>query len=250
MRPDYALAGLLVALGICFGSMAVYGLRRDPNGKDPLESSQRGTFILGNFVRSWFFWFISPLVKVAVAARLSPTFFNILGAAFGAAAGLAFALGMPVLGGWGIFLGGAADVFDGRIARTLGLASPRGAFLDSSLDRFAEVGVFAGLAVFFHDQPLPALMVALALGGSLLVSYTRARGESQGVVCKVGVMQRAERLLLLGFAGLLDPSFGRWFDQAPGTLLAWILGLIAAGTLATAIYRTVWIAKRLPSSES
>ncbi|MGD2121080.1 MAG: CDP-alcohol phosphatidyltransferase family protein [Gemmatimonadota bacterium] len=245
MRPD--LVGLLLALGFCFGSMVVYSIRHDHRSKDPLESSQRGTFVLGSFVRSWFFWFIGPLVGLAVKARLSPTFFNILGAAFGAAAGVAFALGRPILGGWGIFLGGAADVFDGRIARTLGLASPRGAFLDSSLDRFAEVGVFAGLAVYFHGQPLPVLMVALSLGGSLLVSYTRARGESQGVVCKVGVMQRAERLLLLGFAGLLDPSFGQWLNQAPGTLLAWVLGLIAAGTLATAIFRTVWIANRLPS---
>ena len=171
------------------------------------------------------------------------------GAAFGAAAGVAFAFGRPVLGGWGIFLGGAADVFDGRIARTRGIASPKGAFLDSSLDRFAEVGVFAGLAVYFHDRPLVALMVALALGGSLLVSYTRARGESQGVVCKVGIMQRAERLLLLGFAGLLDPSLAQWLDRPPGTLLGWVLAVIAVGTLATAIFRTVWIAKRLPDSE-
>jgi CDP-diacylglycerol--glycerol-3-phosphate 3-phosphatidyltransferase len=229
--------------------MVVYGIRHDHRSRDPLESSQRGTFVLGSFVRSWFYWFIGPLVNVAVRARLSPTFFNILGAAFGGAAGVAFALGKPVLGGWGILLGGAADVFDGRIARTLSLASPRGAFLDSSLDRFAEVGVFAGLAVYYHGRPLPALMVALALGGSLLVSYTRARGESQGVVCKVGVMQRAERLLLLGFAGLLDPSFAQWLDQSPGTILAWVIALIAAGTVATAIYRTVWIANRLPSSD-
>ncbi len=247
MRPD--LIGLLIALGLCFGSMMVYGIRHDHSSKDPLESSQRGTFVLGSFVRSWFYWFIGPLVNVALRAGLSPTFFNILGAAFGAAAGVAFALGRPVLGGWGILLGGAADVFDGRIARTLAVASPRGAFLDSSLDRFAEVGVFAGLAVYYHGQPLPSLMVALALGGSLLVSYTRARGESQGLVCKVGVMQRAERLLLLGFAGLLDPSFAQWLDQTSGTLLAWVIGLIAAGTLSTAIYRTVWIANRLPSSD-
>ena len=93
-------------------------------------------------------------------------------------------------------------------------------------------------------------MVAVALGGSLLVSYTRARGESQGVVCKVGVMQRAERLLLLGFAGFLDPSLAQWLDVAPGTLLTWVISLIALGTIGTAIYRTVWIAKRLSSTES
>jgi CDP-diacylglycerol--glycerol-3-phosphate 3-phosphatidyltransferase len=245
MRPD--LLFLLVILGLCFASMAFFRIRYDASSKDPLESPQRGTFVLGEFVRSWFLWSIGPAVGLALKAGLSPLFFNLAGAVLGAAAGAAFALSDPVLGGWFVFLGGTADVFDGRVARAKGLASPAGAFLDSTLDRFAEVGVFAGLAVYFHDQPLPSLLVALALGGSLLVSYTRARGESQGVTCKVGVMQRAERLLLVGFAGLLDPSVAAWRGWAPGSLLTLILGLIAAGTVATAIYRTVWIAKRLPS---
>lgn len=245
MRPD--LAFLLAALGLCFGSMAVFGLRHDPTFEDPLESKQHGTFVLGGFVRSWFFWFIGPAVRLSLRAGLSPLFFNLAGAAFGVAAGAAFALGLPVLGGWCVFLGGTADVFDGRVARTLGVASPRGAFLDSTLDRFAEVGMFGGLAIYFHTQPLLSLMVALALGGSLLVSYTRARGESQGVTCKVGVMQRAERLLLIGFAGLLDSSVAEWTSQPPGTLLALVVTLIAIGTVGTAVYRTIWIARRLPS---
>ena len=246
MRPD--LIFLLIALGFSFGSMALFRLRYDKSSKDPIESPQRGTFVLGGFVKSWFFWFIGPGVRLALKARLSPTFFNLAGAAFGAAAGTAFAFGMSALGGWCIFLGGTADVFDGRVARSRNLASPKGAFLDSTLDRFAEVGAFAGLAVYFHTRPIVSLMVALALGGSLLVSYTRARGESQGVTCKVGVMQRAERLLLMGFAGLLDSSFAGWFGQPSGTLLALAVTAIAFGTIATAIYRTVWISTRLPSS--
>jgi len=247
MRTDFLI--LLGILFLCFGSMAVFRFRHDPAEKDPLESSARGTFVLGSWVRNWFYWFIGPAVRVAIALGLSPLFFNLAGATFGALAGLAFAFEHPVLGGWGIFLGGIADIFDGRVARSKGLASPQGAFLDSSLDRFAEVGVFAGLAVYFYDRPLSALAVALALGGSLLVSYTRARGESQGVVCAKGIMQRAERLLLLGFAGLLDPSFAGWTGWAPGSLLGMVLAVIALGTLGTAIFRTVWIAKRLPTSD-
>jgi len=246
MRPD--LIFLLVALGLCFGSMALFAFGYDKSSGDPLESKQRGTFVLGGFVRAWFLWFIGPAVSLALKARLSPLFFNITGAAFGIAAGVAFALGMPVLGGWFVFLGGTADVFDGRVARTLGLASPKGAFLDSTLDRFAEVGVFGGLAIYFHTRPLMSLMVALALGGSLLVSYTRARGESQGITCKVGIMQRAERLLLIGFAGLLDSAVADWINQPPGTLLALVVTVIAIGTIGTAVYRTVWISARLPSS--
>jgi phosphatidylglycerophosphate synthase len=241
------LVFLAGALGLCLASMPVYAWLRDRSAVDPLESTQRGTFVLGSFVRSWFYWSIGPVVRAALRVGVSPTALNLTGAAFGAAAGIAFALEHLVIGGWFILLGGTADILDGRVARGLGVASPRGAFLDSTLDRFAEVGVFVGLAVYFHPRPLPAMAVALALGGSLLVSYARARGESQGVVCKVGVMQRAERLLLLGFSALLDPAVGDWMGQPPGTLLAFVVWLIAVGTVGTAIYRTIWIAVRLPS---
>jgi CDP-diacylglycerol--glycerol-3-phosphate 3-phosphatidyltransferase len=83
------------------------------------------------------------------------------------------------------------------------------------------------------------------MGGSLLVSYARARGESLGVVAKVGVMQRAERLLLVGFGGIFDSAFVAWWGWEPGTLLLGLLTIVAIGTVGTAIYRTVWIAKRL-----
>ena len=79
----------------------------------------------------------------------------------------------------------------------------------------------------------------------MLVSYARARGESVGVVCKQGIMQRAERLLLIGFAGLFDPVATLWAGWDSGTLLIAVLGLIAVGTLLTAVFRTVWIARRL-----
>ena len=149
-----------------------------------------------------------------------------------------------------LLLGGAADVLDGRIARALGVASRRGAFIDSTLDRFAEFGAFVGLAVWFRFSGIALLLVVTALGGSLLVSYTRARGESVGVLCKLGVMQRAERLLLLGFAGLFDPALSAALGQGgPGALLVPVLGIIAVGTVGTALFRTVWIAQRLPATE-
>jgi len=86
------------------------------------------------------------------------------------------------------------------------MASRRGAFIDSTLDRFAEFAMFVGLAAWFRLEPLTLSWVVMSLGGSLLVSYTRARGESLGVLCKLGVMQRAERMLLLGLGSILDPA--------------------------------------------
>ena len=243
MRTDFVvLLGILV---FALGSMPVFALTGGHRREDPHESSARGGFVLGDFVRKWFYWFIRPVERVSLALGLSPTVFNLLGVAFGVAGGVAFGLGHINLGGWAVLMGGAADVLDGRIARARGIADARGAFLDSTLDRFAEFGAFVGLAVLFRESATALVLVVTALGGSLLVSYARARGESQGVVCKVGVMQRAERLLLLGFGAILDPAVSEWMGREPGALLVPVLGLIAVGTVWTAIYRTIWIAREL-----
>lgn len=242
MRTDFLV--LLGILAFAIVSMPVYAVTA--LGKpDPHDVSDRGGFVLGSFIRSWFYWFIRPIEWLSLTLRLSPTAFNLLGAAFGILAGVCFATGRVNLGGWAVLLGGAADVLDGRIARARNMANQRGAFLDSTLDRFAEVGAFVGITVMYGDSPVALAVVASALGGSLLVSYARARGESVGVVCKVGVMQRAERLLLVGFGGILDPAICEWRGWEPGTFLLWLVGLMAVGTVGTAVYRTAWIAARL-----
>ncbi len=245
-----SLQVLLGVLATAVLSMPIYVLTGASGRPDPLASDAQGTFVLGVFLRSWFYWAVSPVVRTSIAVGLGPTFYNLLGVAFGIGAGVAFATGHVTLGGWGVLLGGMADVLDGRVARARGIADRAGAFLDSTLDRFAEVGAFVGLAVLLRSSSLTLALVVIAMGGSLLVSYTRARGESQGVVCKLGVMQRAERLLLLGFGGLLDPTVSAlWGDNSVGTLLVPILGLVAVGTVGTAIFRTVWIARALRASD-
>jgi CDP-diacylglycerol--glycerol-3-phosphate 3-phosphatidyltransferase len=252
VRPEFAV--LLAIAVVAVLSMPVYAAGRARRGKDKLEVADRGSFVFGTFVRDWFYWFLRPIEAPALAIGLGPLFFNVGGVVCGALAGIAFATDHFVWGGWGVLFGGIADILDGRIARAKGVASARGAFLDSTLDRFAEVGAFMGLAIRFGDSLWATLMVAGALGGSLLVSYARARGESVGVVCKLGVMQRAERLILLGFAGILDPSAtdlwptAPWGDASGGTLLVPALTVIAFGTIGTAIFRTVWIARRLPGA--
>ena len=250
MGSEVVISLCVVALALA--TIPIYAVRRRRLGADSLASAERRTFLLGSFLRDWFYWFLGPVVRLSLALGLSPLFWNLMGVAFGAAGGVCFALDRPALAGWAVFLSGIADIVDGRVARCRGIASRRGAFLDSTLDRFAEVGVFAGLAVRFGDNSGALAVVVLALAGSLLVSYTRARGESLGVLCKLGVMQRAERLILLGLGGILDRPASAvwteapWADAAGGTLLVTVLGLIAVGTLATAIFRTVWIARRLP----
>jgi CDP-diacylglycerol--glycerol-3-phosphate 3-phosphatidyltransferase len=247
VRTD--LAVLLGLLTFALFTMPFYA-RSSSRERYERESGRRGSFVLGSFVREWFYWFIRPLERVMLALGVAPLFLNLAGVAFGFAAGFAFAMGHLVLGGWGVLLGGVADMLDGLVARGRGLASRRGAFLDSTLDRFAEVGAFVGLAVYYRGSSAAVGVVVAALGFSLLVSYARARGESVGVLCRQGIMQRAERLLIVGFGGLLDPSITQWAGWGEGTLLLSAIGLVAAGTFGTAVYRTAWIARALPLHDS
>jgi CDP-diacylglycerol--glycerol-3-phosphate 3-phosphatidyltransferase len=245
MRADVGV--LFGVIGAALVSMPIYAATAPADLHD-LEN--RGSFVLGSFARRWFYWFVGPVERTAIGFGLSPLFFNLSGVAFGVVAGQLFATGRLNLAGWAVLFGGVADVLDGRIARALGVANRRGAFLDSTLDRFAELAAFVGLAVLFRDSQAPLVLAVTALGGSLLVSYTRARGESVGIVCKLGVMQRAERLLLLGFGGILDPAVSASLGRSPGSLLFAVLALVAAGTVGTAIFRTVWIARRLPDRDA
>ncbi|MFQ5593249.1 MAG: CDP-alcohol phosphatidyltransferase family protein [Anaerolineae bacterium] len=135
-------------------------------------------------------------------------------------------------GGVLVLLAGAFDALDGSVARATGRASPFGAFLDSTLDRLSEAILYFGLLTFFVSTPGHQQEVALtylAIVGSLMVSYTRARAEGLGFECKVGLFTRLERVLVL----------------AVGLLLAQLrtaLWILVAGSFFTAFHRLwhVW----------
>lgn len=227
-------------------TMPVYAVIARGRPLDAEVAKRPKTILIGYWVRDWLMWMLSPLERGFVRARVSPDLFNLLGAAFGFAAGIAYAFAALPLGGWLVLCGGLADIFDGRIARARGLVAPHGAFVDSTLDRFAETFAFIGLAVYVSPGPVwQTVAVALALGSSLLVSYTRARGEALGVECKGGVMQRAERLVLLVLASLFDGIVTTRAGWAPGTLLAGTVLVLGIGAFGTAVYRTVVITRAL-----
>lgn len=231
-------------LSLALVSMVPYALGPARAGVRPDGSARKGSFVLGRWVRDWFYWAIRPAKSAAVDAGWSPDVFNYIGLALSLLSMGLYAAGSLGLAGWMLLLGGVADVLDGEVARARGVASSFGAFLDSTLDRFAEVAVFVGIAAFYTDRTA-YLLVVVALGGSLLVSYTRARGESVGVVCKAGVMQRAERMLALGFGSIFDPTISKWVGLPTGSILFWVLAVVAVATMGTAIYRTIWISREL-----
>jgi archaetidylinositol phosphate synthase len=131
-----------------------------------------------------------------------PTAWTIIGMFFAFLAFIYYAGGHPVVAGVLVMFSGFFDVLDGAVARATGKTSPRGAFLDSTLDRVSEVIIFLGILVGGYVSPF---FVLLALSFSLLVSYTRAKGDALGVsLAGIGVGERSERLVVLIVTSLLS----------------------------------------------
>jgi CDP-diacylglycerol--glycerol-3-phosphate 3-phosphatidyltransferase len=173
-----------------------------------------------------------PVARVLLGARIRPNQLTVLGLFCSAASAAAFALDRQRWGGLILALAGACDILDGALARASGQVSPFGAFLDSVLDRYSDLLVLAGL-VFLFMRVGRAVDVAATLGalvGTVMVSYTRARAESIGVECKVGVMERGERLLVLIAGALAD-------------LLVPAIWVVAVGANVTAVHR-IWFTRR------
>lgn len=246
MRPEIQV--LIVLAGIGGLSMIVYGFSAEGRAPGKNKSGRAGSFLLGSWLRDWFYWLFRPFRDFCARRRISPTTFNVLGVVFGAAAMVLFARGHLAAAGYAILLSGIADALDGEVARAQGRASRAGAFIDSTLDRWVDFMLFVGVAIFYGGG-LPVVLCMVGLGGSLLVSYTRARGEALGVSCRTGVMQRAERMIGLAGGGIFDATVSTAIDAEPGSLLIVALALIAAGSTLTAVYRTIWIARSLNESD-
>lgn len=177
---------------------------------------------------------IRPLARLLARANVSPNQVSLAGAGLNVVSAILVVEDALVAAGIVYLLAGALDLMDGTLARLAQRATPFGAFLDSTLDRLSEGIVFAAVAYYFahRGQALEAGLVVLALVGSLLVSYTRARAEALGAKCKVGLMTRAERIVLV----------------ALGLLFAWLplaIYILVALTGLTVVQRIVHASRAL-----
>jgi CDP-diacylglycerol--glycerol-3-phosphate 3-phosphatidyltransferase len=143
------------------------------------------------------------LARVGVRAW-HVTLFGLIVALAGAAL---IAAGRLQLGVGFVLVGSAIDALDGAVARARGSVSARGALLDSVTDRVEETAMWTGLALAVSDTPAWVALCTVSLGGSLLISYLRAKVETGGVDGRGGIMGRAERLILFG-AGILSGLIG------------------------------------------
>src|SRR5262245_13696471 len=152
-----------------------------------------------------------PIARGMVGLRLRPNQLSCLGLVGSMFAAAAFAMDQRRVGALFLAIAGVLDILDGALARASGQVSPFGAFLDSVLDRYSDLLVLAGLVFLFArlGRPEAVIAVLLALIGTVMVSYTRARAESIEVECRVGLMERGERMLVLilgALLGLLVPA--------------------------------------------
>jgi CDP-diacylglycerol---glycerol-3-phosphate 3-phosphatidyltransferase len=178
---------------------------------------------------------LDPFTGWLARHRAHPNLLTTLGFFVTMGAAWAFHAHAVHTGGFLILLGGFFDILDGRVARISGLGSKFGAFYDSTLDRISEIAVFFGLLSFFRESSTMVAVIFLAMAGSLMVSYTRARAEALGLDCRVGIAPRAERVVLLGGAALF---FGMAWN---GIVLTGVIGLLAVTTNVTALQRIAWV---------
>ena len=170
-----------------------------------------------------------------VRRHIHPNTLTHFGLAAGFGVGLAYLFERPVWALIGLLLCGTLDILDGKVAVNSNRKSLFGAILDSSFDRYSEFFIYAGIAYHFREEWV-IWVVFTAFLGSTMVSYTRARAEGLGVDCRVGMMQRAERLVLL-FAGTLIGLAFRVYDPA----LTVAVGLIALVSNITAFQRLAYV---------
>ncbi|MBA4348488.1 MAG: CDP-alcohol phosphatidyltransferase family protein [Thermodesulfovibrio sp.] len=144
-----------------------------------------------------------PLAPIAKRVSINPNIFTFLG--FFITIGAAFTIPSNLTaGGILILIGGFFDMFDGIVARANGKNTKFGAFLDSTLDRYSDSGIFLAIAwYFFEKSNLEGILLTIgSLVGSLLISYVRARAEGLGIDCHVGLIERPERVVLLALGCL------------------------------------------------
>jgi CDP-diacylglycerol--glycerol-3-phosphate 3-phosphatidyltransferase len=170
------------------------------------------------------------IIDACVALRIHPNVLTFVGVLINFAAAWALALGKFVTAGFIMVLANIFDFIDGKVARELKAVSPFGGFWDSVIDRFSDIALFIGLIFLYsHLGRTDYVMItALAMMFSIMTSYTRARAESLIKTCKVGFMERPERIVLF--------MIGAFTNRMAGVL--WVILVLSVFTVADRIILT------------
>lgn len=215
----------------------------------PHAPNLRGDSVLPAWVKEGGRAVLAPVVRLAVALRLTPNTITVVGLLMTLAAAVLIANGWLLIGAAVLAAGSLLDAVDGALARATGGGTPFGSFLDSTLDRAGEAILYVGIGTWLvasQPDPLwPIVALLVALAGSFLVSYAHARAQGIGLAADVGLAPRTERLVIV-VVGVALAGLG----FVPGLLAA--LVALAALTTVTVIQRIwhVWRLSRAAASDS
>ena len=180
-------------------------------------------------------WLTDPAVDLLARLGVTPNMLTAAGVAGNIGAGVLAANGNFLVAGIVVLAASSLDLLDGALARATGRATDFGSVFDAVMDRVSEAAVLFGLLVYFSDRGdrTEELLIFVAVVGSILVSYVRARAEIVGLKMKDGLFTRAERVVVL--------AVGLMVDQA--TIALWILAALASFTAAQRL-AIVWVKTR------
>lgn len=197
--------------------------------------------MLDKYLKIWVSAVLRPIARFFIKLGFRPDWLTVLGLLTNLVATAAFAKGYLKLGAGIMLLAGVCDILDGQVAREGRSETKFGALLDSTTDRYSEIFLYFGIGAYLvgKGEWLSSAVLFFALSGSLMVSYVRARAEGLGEDCKVGFMQRPERLVALALGGLYGHE---------GLLL--VLVILAVTTNFTVIERLAHIRNKMKTTAS
>src|SRR5882724_1267851 len=184
---------------------------------------------------------INRIVGALALSRIHPKVLTFLGLVINTWAAFLFAAGSFRAAGLVVILAGLFDMVDGRVARETNRVTRFGGFFDSVLDRYSDAALLVGLLVWYGSINRPAYVVltAIAMIASVMISYTRARAENSIPMCKVGFLERPERVVLL--------IIGALFDRMPPVL--WVIAVLGNLTVVHRMVFTYQESKRLEEAQ-
>jgi len=194
--------------------------------------------MISNFIGKGGKFILDKIVRLLTYFHINPNLLTFTGVLISFCAAWEFGHGRFFRGGLIIILAGLFDMLDGEVARVSGNATRFGAFYDSVIDRYSDIIILQGLMVYYARRQMLGyvVLVGVAFMGAIMTSYSRARAESLIPSCKVGFMERPERIVLLIIGGLANRM----------EAVLWVLAVLANWTVINRIYFT-W--KKLPKPE-
>ncbi len=237
--------------------------KKTPEVMDRLHAS-----FLGVFFREFWYWFIDPMVKTLIFLRISPNMITAMSVLMSIFTGYLYFIGQIAWAGWFVIISGNMDLLDGRVARVTGNTTLSGGFFDACVDRYNDAFVFMGVGLYFVGRNfslskgvmsvstwdfIMLIVVFLTIIGSSITSYSKAKGEAMGYTTKRGLMQRPERIVMLGLFSIINPWYrviAAKYDLHPDAMIIGIMILMAILVNYSAIVRIVVLFKNIKKNDN